>query len=230
MPDRRFPPPCGGPFTCGSALNNIVFPGAPDSSASHKFTTSNFRYGFYVGAMSQVYTNWVVGFEADVGFYNKSSTVPGILGCSTFACTGGALVPFNLSGDSTSVKNTYDSSFRLRVGYLVTPDILAYGTGGLAFQRFAASMACNGATSPACNFSASQIDTNDTLPGFTVGGGLEWKLMQNWLIRAEYRYSDFGTWKPSFFQGSGIIEVFPSIHVTSQIVTAGIAYMFPFSR
>ena len=179
--------------------------------------------------MSQVYTNWVVGIEGDVGFYNQSSTVPGILGCSTAACTGGALFPFDLSGDSTSVKNTYDYSVRLRAGYLVTPDILVYGTGGIAFQHVEASMACNGNTSPACNFSASST-TSTTLPGYTVGGGLEWKLMQNWLIRGEYRYSDYGTWKPNFFQNSGIIEVYPSIHVKSQMATGGIAYMFPISR
>ena len=139
----------GGPlFTCGSALNNVVFPGAPDSSASNKFTTSGLRYGLYAGAMSQVYTNWVVGIEGDVGFYNESSAVAGILGCTTAACSGGALVPFNLSGDSTSVKNAYDYSLRLRAGYLVTPDILAYATSGVAFQHVEASMACNGATKP----------------------------------------------------------------------------------
>jgi outer membrane immunogenic protein len=103
------------------------------------------------------------------------------------------------------------------------------GTGGLAFQHVEASMACNGATSPACGFSLSQTDST-TLPGYTVGGGLEWKLMQNLLIRGEYRYSDFGTWKPNFFQNSGVVEVYPSIHVKSQIATAGIAYMFPISR
>lgn len=221
----------GAPLgTCGSPLSQVVFPGAPDSSASNRFTTSGFRYGLYAGAMSQVYTNWVVGIEGDVGFYNQSSTVPGILGCSTAACEGaGFIPPLDLSGDSTSVKNTYDYSVRLRAGYLVTPDILAYGTGGLAFQHVEASMACNGNTSPACNFSASQT-VSTTLPGYTVGGGLEWKLMQNWLIRGEYRYSDYGTWKPSFFQNSGIIEVYPSIHVKSQMVTGGIAYMFPISR
>jgi len=225
----------GGLATCGNALNALQFPGAPDSSASNRFTTSDFRYGFYAGAMSQVFTNWVVGIEGDVGFYNKSSTVGGLLGCSTLACANNAgfgppLDPNALVNDNTSIKNTYDYSLRLRAGYLVTPDILVYGTGGIAFQHVEASMACNGATSPACFIgNLSQTDST-TLPGYTVGGGLEWKLMQNWLIRGEYRYSDFGTWKPNFFQNSGIIEVFPSIHVRSQIATAGIAYMFPISR
>jgi len=224
----------GGLATCGNALNAIQFPGAPDSSASNRFTTSNFRYGFYAGAMSQVLTTWVVGIEGDVGFYNKSSTVGGLLGCSTLACANNAglgppLDTLALVNDSTGIKNTYDYSLRLRAGYLVTPDILVYGTGGLAFQRVEATMTCNGNTSPACLFSHSQTNST-TLPGYTVGGGLEWKLMQNWLIRGEYRYSDYGTYKPNFFVGSGDVEVFSHVKVTSQIATFGIAYMFPISR
>jgi outer membrane immunogenic protein len=63
-------------------------------------------------------------------------------------------------------------------------------------------MTCNGNTSPACLFSHSQTQSA-WLPGWTVGGGLEWKLLQNWLLRGEYRYSDYGTFKPNFFVGSG---------------------------
>ncbi len=42
----------GAPLgTCGSPFSLIVLPGAPDSSASNKFSTANFRYGAYVGFM-----------------------------------------------------------------------------------------------------------------------------------------------------------------------------------
>ena len=33
---------------------------------------------------------------------------------------------------------------------------------------------------------------NDTLTGWTVGGGVEWKLNPNWSIKAEYLHFDFG--------------------------------------
>jgi opacity protein-like surface antigen len=94
-------------------------------------------------------------------------------------------------------------------------------------------MSCTGLTpppvSPACVGHPSLTQTDGAwLPGWTVGGGVEWKLAQNWLIRGEYRYSNFGTWKPDFFQGSGTIEVFPNVKVTSQIATAGLAYKLPF--
>jgi outer membrane immunogenic protein len=228
----------GGIFTCGSPANAIPlvsFPGAPDSSAS--FHTSGFRGGGYLGAMFQVNPNWVFGIEGDYAYSNESASVTGLVGCSTLACRG---IPAALAGrfttalDSTSIRNKDDFGLRLRAGFLITPDIMIFGTGGVAAQRVEASMACGGVVggkvSPACtSFALSQTD-GAWLPGWTVGGGVEWKLaslgLPNWLLRGEYRYADFGTWKPDFFRGSGVIEVFPSVKVTSQIATAGIAYKF----
>jgi outer membrane immunogenic protein len=112
---------------------------------------------------------------------------------------------------------------------LATPDLLLYGTGGVAFQNLSATMACNGATSPACNFSAIETK-NAVLSGYTVGGGVEWKVMRNWLFRGEYRYSNFGTYKPVFFANSGILEAFANVKVSSSIATFGVAYLFPVGR
>jgi outer membrane immunogenic protein len=196
----------------------------------NSFKTSGLRYSVYVGAMFEVNRMWVFGAEVDYGFYNRTSTVPGILGCSTAACTGGALVPFNLNGDFTSVTNGDDYSFRLRAGYLVTPDLLLYATGGVAIEKISAAMACNGNTSPACNFSLNQTQPINLLSGYTVGAGIEWKLLQRWLIRGEYRYSAYGDWNPVFFKNSGVIEVFPTIRPKSQIATLGLAYLLPLPK
>jgi len=220
----------GAPLgTCGSPLSLIVFPGAPDATAGNTFKTSGLRAGVYAGFDLQVSPSWVVGFEGDWGVYKQSSTVPGILGCSTAACTGGAVVPFSLSGDSTSVKFGDDYSVRLRAGYLVLPTVLAYGTGGIAFQRISTTLACTGATSPACLFDHRETQ-NDTLWGYTAGGGLEWRIAQNWLLRGEYRYSNFGTLKSTFFAQSGDLEVSANQKVTTQIATGGIAYFFPVGK
>jgi outer membrane immunogenic protein len=217
-------PPLG---TCGSALSRVAFPGAPDVTASNSFNTSGFRGGVYGGMLVQVNTSWVVGIEADWGFYNKTSTGAGIPGCSTAACTGGALVPFNLSGDSVSVKLGDDYSVRARAGFLVTPQVLAYATGGVAFQQISTTATCAGATSPACTFNLTDVSQKTTLTGYTVGGGLEWKVTQNWLLRGEYRYSNFGNYNPTYFSNSGIIGVATNQKVSTQIATAGLAYFFP---
>jgi outer membrane immunogenic protein len=215
-------------FTCGSARNAIVFPGAPDSTASHSFTTSGVRAGVYAGAMFQAYTNWVFGIEGDYAFYDQSSSVTGILGCSTSACRP-FLTPSTPVNDSTTVRNKDDFSLRLRAGFLVTPDILVYGTGGGAAQRVEAAVTCNGTTSPACGFSQSQT-LGAWLPGWTVGGGLEWKLLQNWLLRGEYRYSEYSNFKSNFFVGGGGPEVLANVKVKSQTAMAGLAYMLPIPK
>jgi outer membrane immunogenic protein len=220
----------GAPLgSCGSPLSLIAFPGAPDATAANSFKTSGVRAGVYTGLNIQVSPSWVVGIEGDWAGYKQSSTVAGILGCATAACTGGALVPFNLSGDFTSVKFGDDYSVRLRAGYLVMPSVLVYGTGGVAFQRLSTTLACNGATSPACLFNHSETQSN-TLVGYTVGGGLEWMIARNWLLRGEYRYSNFGNQKSTFFGNSGDLEVSTNQKVSTQIATGGIAYFFPIGK
>ena len=213
-------PPLG---TCGSPLSLIAFPGVPDSTAANTFKTSGLRAGVYGGVNIQATPSWVVGIEGDWAGYKKTSTVAGIRGCSTNACSG---LGADVSGDFTSVKFGDDYSVRLRAGYLVLPTVLAYGTGGVAFQHISTTMACTGATSPACLFDHMETQ-NNTLLGYTVGGGLEWRVAQNWLLRGEYRYSNFGTLKSTFFGNSGDLEVSSNQKVSTQIATGGIAYFFP---
>jgi outer membrane immunogenic protein len=213
--------------TCGTPGNRVQFPGAPDGSSPHKFSTSGLRTGGYIGALSQ-YQNWVFGFEGDWAYYKRSEDVPYIVGCATDACTGGAsgASPGPFSGDRTSVTNKWDGSIRLRGGFLVTPDVLLYGTGGIAFQEIEATVTCNGTTGAMCTLSNQTQTQSTVLTGYTIGGGLEWKLWRNILLRAEYRYSDFGSWKPTYFLGSGDAQVHSDIKVKSQLATFGIAYKF----
>jgi outer membrane immunogenic protein len=68
------------------------------------------------------------GLEGDVGFGSKTGTIngvplPGVGGFSTF----------NTQCDSFAVKTTWDASARACLGYLVTPDLLVYATGGAAW-------------------------------------------------------------------------------------------------
>jgi outer membrane immunogenic protein len=224
-------PPLG---TCGSALSTSIFPGAPDGTASQSFTNSGFRWGLYAGYNFQVNQYWLVGVEADWGHYDQSSTVGFIPGCAGAACTGGAFGPGPFAGDSTTVRNTWDASLRGRLGFIATPDVLIYGTGGLALQRIEENVTCTsqtfGAASPAggaaCLGPSKSETQQKTLVGYTVGGGLEWKAWQHVVLRGEYRYSEFQQFSPTFFGGQGDIVLQPTIKVRSQIATFGIAYLF----
>jgi outer membrane immunogenic protein len=222
----------GGPpgGTCGNPTV-FNFAGAPDATAIRTFKHTNGRYGGYIGAQLQYNPVLVFGVEADVAFFNQSTTVAGLLGCSTLACNTLSFPPLDLSGDFTRVTSGSDSSIRFRLGYLVTPAVMAYLAGGAAFQKVEATMACTAppaANSPACTGFNNHFDSqSEWLSGYTIGGGAEWKLLPNWLIRGEYRFSDFGTLSHTFFRFSGEIEVQANVKVRSQTATAGIAYLFP---
>jgi outer membrane immunogenic protein len=212
---------------CGSALSLIAFPGAPDATRSPSFSTSGFRWGFYAGFNYQLTQSWVAGVDVDWAQYNQSASVPFIPGCATAACTGGAFGPGPFFGDSTTLTNKWDGALRGRLGFLVTPDLMIYGAGGLAFQRIEESMVCNGATGAGACFIGILAETQKTtLTGWTAGGGLEWRLWQNWLLRAEYRYSEFEDRGKLFFFNSGQVQVHADIKVRSQIATLGVAYKF----
>jgi outer membrane immunogenic protein len=87
---------------------------------------------------------------------------------------------------------------RARLGYLPTPNLLTFVTGGLAYgeiERNGAYTGSNGVTgilvpigydctAQPC-FSGSRKDTEF---GWTMGGGLEYAIVRNWTIRGEYLY------------------------------------------
>ncbi len=91
-----------------------------------------------------------------------------------------------------------DGSVRARLGVLLSPWLLAYGTGGVAFGRVCGhfsytaaltdiTFADQGAVSGASSWCDNRV-------GYTAGGGLEMAIHQGWTARLEYRYTDFGSY------------------------------------
>jgi outer membrane immunogenic protein len=70
------------------------------------------------------------------------------------------------------------ASARARVGYVLFPSLLAYGTAGAGWGHFRASDALGD------NANANEF-------GWTAGVGLEYKLVDHVLLRAEYLHYDF---------------------------------------
>jgi outer membrane immunogenic protein len=130
----------------------------------------------------------------------------------------------------------WDASARARVGYLVTPSVLFYGTGGVAWQAIQASGFCqHSAADPQCTGAVGRpfdTETNSkVLTGWTVGGGVEAKIYGNWLLQGEYRYSNFGTFNGVLpFNSSGAPAgtdyVRYNLSVNTHIATVGLAYKF----
>jgi outer membrane immunogenic protein len=68
-----------------------------------------------------------------------------------------------------------------------------------------------------------------TRVGWTVGGGLEYAVTNNWSVRAEYRYTDFGhstIFANSFITPFGASGAFFNRHFTENRVQVGFSYKF----
>ena len=123
-----------------------------------------------------------------------------------------------------NVTLNWDGSVRGRLGFLVAPNWLLYGTGGLAFQEVDLNASCNGAFISWCIIPRNETASTTQL-GWTVGGGIETQMWRNWLLRAEYRYSDYGNIGHTFFAGT-IDQVVMQEQVRTHTALVGLAYKF----
>jgi outer membrane immunogenic protein len=112
---------------------------------------------------------------------------------------------------------------RGRVGLLINPTTLLYGTGGLAYGRISASGTFfNSFTSGTASFGDST-----TQVGWTLGAGVEGAIpnASNWTWKLEYLYIDFGTLSGNGFNSQG--EAYSwSTRVTDNILRVGLNYRF----
>jgi outer membrane immunogenic protein len=76
------------------------------------------------------------------------------------------------------------ATLRLRAGWLITPDLLAYLHGGLAVGEISVLGVGEGPF--------QTIGASDTATGYTVGAGAEWRLDERYSIFAEYSFVDLG--------------------------------------
>jgi outer membrane immunogenic protein len=143
--------------------------------------------------------NWVLGLEADFSFSGMSGTASGTT----------ALVPGNTQTTTAEQSTDWYGTVRGRAGWLATPNLLLFGTGGFAYGRVSdsANYEINGAPgvffgppippgfSFQCNANAVCFAGNSSSvrTGWTAGGGLEWLLDQHWSAKIEYQFVDLGT-------------------------------------
>jgi outer membrane immunogenic protein len=211
---------------------SVSFAGVPLSLAnvikSQPFHGGAFRLSPIVGFNWHFAPRWVAGVEGDFGFADQTTALAGYPSTPAF---GNTLNPL----DSLAVKTKWDASLRGRFGILLTPAVLAYATGGPAWQHYKVTSTCG---SPVCEvtpgangFTPAIITNSITKTGWTIGGGFEIALQEHWLARAEYRYADFGA--PSFvIARSSIRPSFnPSVdtfdvRMRTHAATFGLAYKF----
>jgi outer membrane immunogenic protein len=206
----------------GNGNTDFVFLPAPTNFEIDNTTLNSKSKGAIGGA--QIGYNWqmgaiVTGLEADI----QGSGIKGSARLSPiFFNEGDPVVPGSfLSSDQ---KLSWFGTLRGRLGATVTPDLLLYATGGLAYGHVDAS--ANTFEASSFQFPAS---VSKTKAGWTVGAGAEWMFARNWSAKAEYLYLDLGNVSaighfaadPSFFLSTAY-----TWKIQENIVRAGVNYHF----
>jgi outer membrane immunogenic protein len=191
---------------------------------------SGFVGGVQVGYNYQWGSNFVLGVETDfqgatlrgTGSYAgaasdsiawKDPVFTGLAPCSLTGCNFSRTV---LGSGEVTARTDWIGTVRGRLGYLVTPTLLIFGTGGFAYAGVQAS-ATHASTSigtltgandarfpvpfPYSQFNGTYVVSSvpgagtisGTRTGWTAGGGVEWMFMPNWSLKAEGLYYDLGS-------------------------------------
>jgi outer membrane immunogenic protein len=167
--------------------------------------------------------NWLWGLEAD--FQGTGQRGSHSYTCPTGVCTApfGVVAPFPGPAVPATLSQQIDwfGTFRGRAGVLVSPKVLLYATGGLAYGQVDSRLTLAGATT-----------ANDINAGWTVGGGVEGVIDGNWTARLEYLYVDLGRVSETFgstvvaLGGAATLASSFSSRVTDNIVRVGLNYKF----
>ena len=170
--------------------------------------------------------NFVAGLEADI------QGIAGSSGNTGSATTTGVVVGVPVTSTQTATMGTkYLGTVRGRLGFLTTPTLLVYGTGGLAYGGVSAtsSLSQTGTNGFVGNGSGT---LSDTRAGWALGGGLEWMFAPRWSAKFEYFHYDLGT--ASFTSSPNstlfVTPVYQSLassaHFYGDVVRAGVNFHY----
>lgn len=201
---------------------------------------AGYTIGPFLGYRFQFGT-FVAGVETDVSYKNTATSESQ----STLTVFGTPAAASRTDMFSGTMKQGWDGSVRGRLGVLVTPTTLLYGTGGVAFGKVSGSLAYTG-TAYSCadpttcpggpaGTATGVVSFSENRVGFTVGGGVEVQVFGPWTARVEYRYTDLGKFSESFpiinscaTCGTGVLSPGASVdlHPSFQTVRLGLGMGF----
>jgi outer membrane immunogenic protein len=202
----------GGGWIDGGNTATLPYVGAAPAGAPNLFlvpgpntgTSAGVIGGAQIGYNYQFGASFVVGVEAD--FQGTSIGAGSGNGLTVYPSPGGGLLLPLAGGNGGNVGLPWFGTARGRVGYLVNPTLLIYGTGGFAYGG------------------ADGFGYSTTVTGWTAGGGVEWMFMPNWSAKLEYLHAEFSS--SDFNNGAwgwgGGLQSNPRLN----LVRAGVNYHF----
>ncbi len=135
-------------------------------------------------------------------------------------------IAFGPDLNTARIESAWDASIRARAGFLLTPKTLVYSTGGLALMHQEVSATCDG-TFPTGWCAAPNADSISAIAtGWTAGGGIERMLGHAWIVRGEYRYSDYGSRSFTLFEDAPLDSVGVTIEQKTSLAYVGVSRRF----
>jgi outer membrane immunogenic protein len=198
--------------------------------------------GAQIGYNWQISSQWVAGLEADIQWADVGDKYS-----RTVATTGIAPSLFDVTGER---RLQWFGTVRGRIGYLVTPDLLLFGTAGLAYGKTSAKGDIfpwgdnNGfgviglfCVSPGVSLGITPGSPcyagsgSRTSVGWTAGFGLEYRLLKHLTAKLEYLHVDLGGQalllpSPSPPSAPGIAMAYSFNREAVDIVRVGLNYSF----
>jgi outer membrane immunogenic protein len=190
--------------------------------------------GGQIGYNWQLDRTWVVGLEADIQGTGERGSANSPVSSLRTTVLGGDFNLLTQTSANSSWSFPWFATFRGRVGLLATPDLLLYGTGGLAVGevKYSTQTTVTGqlfgpgsqGTTPAgaaVTVPGTLLSESQTRVGWTLGAGLEKKFGTNWSAKLEYLYLDLGS--ATYFGGTANQT---SVGFHDHVFRAGINYAF----
>jgi outer membrane immunogenic protein len=198
-----------------SSPNGTIGPAdlAQFSSANFNSNAAGFTGGLEAGYNHQM-GHLLLGLETDVGFMDinqhKSNTFQ-------------SMVLINPPATFTigqKVSADWIWTLRPRIGYVTGPWLI-YGTVGLA------TTSAEVTTSYADSFgNTGSFRGNDSLTGWTAGGGVGYAINPKWQVKAEWLYADFGSLRALASAPGGIFTATTTATVKTNLIRVGVDYKF----
>lgn len=150
-----------------------------DASGSQRFNLQSAQVEADAGYDWRIGQSFVFGVKGDIAW----------TGFSGSQFNGGNIPnypPGNPYNIAQTIRQDWQGSLQLRVGFIPFDRLLVYGTGGPALAHVNYTSAFTDV------FNEDESASLHTFrPGWTIGVGAEYAFAPNWTARLEYRYSQF---------------------------------------
>lgn len=205
----------------------VIVPGQANGTLPTSMSpqTKGFLGGLQAGYDWQ-FGRTVAGVEADIAYAH-------LRGDDAYAV--GWLGSYSPTTTTQDNKIDWLGTVRSRIGFLPTPSMLVFATGGLAYGGVKASTNVDitepPGTCPNANFICATGSESKTKFGWALGAGVETALGAHWSAKVEYLYFDLGTLSypiisSAKFGPGGTETMRGEAKFSGQILRVGLNYRF----